>query len=84
MEKLFVDCDRIENKFNLIKELATYSAEHYQLFDNNKADKLLKFFKDEILEECCEACGGAMCMDQCPVNKYLSDVKKALDKHSKK
>jgi len=84
MEQVFANSDRIEKKFNLVKELAAYAADHYMIFDDAKADKALKFFEKEILEECCESCGGAMCMEQCPINQYYADIKKALDKQSQK
>ena len=84
IEEVFANSDRIEKKFNLIKELAVYTADHYQMFDDAKANKILKFFKDEILEECCDACGGAMCMEQCPINQYYADIKKALDNQPEK
>lgn len=84
IEKVFANSDRLEKKFDLIKELAVYTADHYQMFDDAKANKILKFFKDEILEECCDACGGAMCMEQCPVNQYFLAIKKELDNNEKK
>ena len=84
IEEVFANSDRLEKKFDLIKELAVYTADHYQMFDDAKANKILKFFKDEILEECCDACGGAMCMEQCPINQYYADIKKALDNQPEK
>ena len=84
MEQVFANSDRMEKKFGLIKELASYAADHYMIFDDAKADKILKVLKEEVLDECCEVCGGAMCDESCPVCQYHIDVKKALDKQSQK
>lgn len=82
MEQVFANSDRMGKKFGLIKELVSYAAGHYMIFDDAKVDKILKVLKEEVLDECCEVCGGAMCDKSCPVHQYYIDVKKLLDKQS--
>lgn len=84
MEQAFSDDDRTEEKFDLIKELASYAADHYMIVDEATADKILKVFEEEVLDECCEICGGAMCCEPCPIHQYRIDLKKSLDKQSQK
>ena len=81
LEKVAENTRIVQEKFSLIAELAEYTKDHCLLLDNEKANKLLDVFEKEILEEFCEACGGAMCdSEHCPVGKYHLTIKK-LKKH---
>ncbi len=78
-ERIAVSTDRLEKKFELVKNLAGYIADHSMLLDDNAANDILSCLL-KYLNEFCEACGGAMCDDEhCPVALYGRDVKRAIN-----
>ena len=78
-DKIAHNTDRLDKKFELIKNVSEYIADHSMLFDDNAANNILKCLQKYIVE-CCEVCGGAMCDDShCPVALYYRDIKLALE-----